>query len=157
MIKPIETAYGGCRFRSRLEARHAVFFDALGWPWEYEPQGFSLPSGNYLPDFRITPYPRRRGAVPVWFEVKAPGVPDDARWQELADASGELVVVSKGMHRSGDTCGRDHTAAVYDRVLDALSVELWMDIPASAWDAASGARFEHGENRAPRRRKRGRR
>ena len=41
-IKPIETAYKGYRFRSRLEARWAVFFDALGLEWEYEPEGFDL-------------------------------------------------------------------------------------------------------------------
>lgn len=29
-IKAIETSYAGCRFRSRLEARWAVFFDTLG-------------------------------------------------------------------------------------------------------------------------------
>ena len=40
-IKPIETYYNGYRFRSRLEARWAVFFDALGVPYEYEPEGFS--------------------------------------------------------------------------------------------------------------------
>ncbi|MFI7073497.1 hypothetical protein [Micromonospora sediminicola] len=51
-IKPIETRYAGCRFRSRLEARWAVFFDALNIEWEYEPQGYELPSGQvYLPDF----------------------------------------------------------------------------------------------------------
>lgn len=33
-IKPIETKYKGYRFRSRLEARWAVFFDALGISWE---------------------------------------------------------------------------------------------------------------------------
>lgn len=53
-IKPIETHYAGCRFRSRLEARWAVFFDTLGIPWEYEPQGLELGTGaRYLPDFRI--------------------------------------------------------------------------------------------------------
>lgn len=50
-IKAIETRYAGCRFRSRLEARWAVFFDTLGIRWEYEPEGFELPSGRYLPDF----------------------------------------------------------------------------------------------------------
>ncbi|WP_435279281.1 hypothetical protein [Streptomyces sp. 1222.5] len=40
MIKAIETRYAGCRFRSRLEARWAVLFNALDIPWEYEPQGF---------------------------------------------------------------------------------------------------------------------
>ena len=34
--KPIETTYNGVRLRSRLEARWAVFFDALGVKWLYE-------------------------------------------------------------------------------------------------------------------------
>ena len=41
-IKAIETEYKGYRFRSRLEARWAVFFDALGLKWDYEPEGFDL-------------------------------------------------------------------------------------------------------------------
>ena len=58
-IKAIETRYAGCRFRSRLEARWAVFFDTLGITWEYEPQGYELggvgdwPARRYLPDFLI--------------------------------------------------------------------------------------------------------
>ena len=59
-IKPIETYYNGYRFRSRLEARWAVFFDALGVKYEYEPEGFKLPSGRmYLPDFRVKCYDTR--------------------------------------------------------------------------------------------------
>ena len=51
-IKAIETEYKGYRFRSRLEARWAVFFDALGVQWFYEHEGFDLgKSGWYLPDF----------------------------------------------------------------------------------------------------------
>lgn len=52
-IKAIETAYKGYRFRSRLEARWAVFFDSLGKKWEYEPEGFYLKAGMYLPDFHV--------------------------------------------------------------------------------------------------------
>lgn len=53
-IKAIQTEYNGYIFRSRLEARWAVFFDALGVEYEYEPEGFELPSGKrYLPDFRV--------------------------------------------------------------------------------------------------------
>ena len=37
-LKPIPTVYKGYRFRSRLEARWAVFFDACGAKWEYEPE-----------------------------------------------------------------------------------------------------------------------
>lgn len=56
-IKPIETCYNGYKFRSRLEARWAVFFDALGVKYEYEPQGFDLGNGlKYLPDFRVKCY-----------------------------------------------------------------------------------------------------
>lgn len=68
-IKAIETRYAGCRFRSRLEARWAVFFDALDVPWEYEPQGFLVgPRGRpYLPDFKLN---RRWTEHPLWVEVK---------------------------------------------------------------------------------------
>jgi hypothetical protein len=53
-IKPIETVYKGYRFRSRLEARWAVFFDELGVKWLYEHEGFELPGvGRYLPDFYL--------------------------------------------------------------------------------------------------------
>lgn len=51
MMKPIETRYKGYRFRSRLEARWAVFFDALGVRWEYEKEGYDLDGVLYLPDF----------------------------------------------------------------------------------------------------------
>jgi len=53
-ITAIPTEYKGYRFRSRLEARWAVFFDACGVKWEYEPEGFALPNGQfYLPDFLL--------------------------------------------------------------------------------------------------------
>ena len=54
MLKAIDTRYKGYRFRSRLEARWAVLFDACGYQWEYEPEGFDLGNGiYYLPDFKI--------------------------------------------------------------------------------------------------------
>lgn len=52
-IKPIETMYNGYRFRSRLEARWAVFFDAAGIKYEYEPEGYETSCGKYLPDFYL--------------------------------------------------------------------------------------------------------
>ena len=67
MIKAIETRYKGYRFRSRLEARWAVYFNDLGVDWEYEPQGFQFDSGlQYLPDFRILD---KNGSV-AYIEVK---------------------------------------------------------------------------------------
>lgn len=50
-ITPIETTYKGYRFRSRLEARWAVFFDAMGIKFVYEPDTFDLDGTCYLPDF----------------------------------------------------------------------------------------------------------
>ena len=52
-----ETEYKGYRFRSRLEARWAVFFDALDIDYEYEPEGFVLSNKQtYLPDFYLPFY-----------------------------------------------------------------------------------------------------
>jgi len=55
-IKAIETNYKGYRMRSRLEARWATFFDALGVPWRYEVEGYEKRFEGekvirYLPDF----------------------------------------------------------------------------------------------------------
>lgn len=63
-IKPIETIYDGYKFRSRLEARWAVFFNTLGVPYEYEKEGFDLGElGWYLPDFWL---PKQN----CWIEIK---------------------------------------------------------------------------------------
>jgi hypothetical protein len=70
-MKAIETIYNGYKFRSRLEARWAVFFDTLGVPYEYEKEGYSITSWEngkdvetrYLPDFWL---PKQE----CWFEVK---------------------------------------------------------------------------------------
>jgi hypothetical protein len=50
-IQPIETVYRGYRFRSRTEARWAVFLDAAGIEWQYEPEGYVVNGRGYLPDF----------------------------------------------------------------------------------------------------------
>jgi hypothetical protein len=70
MVQAIETNYNGYRFRSRLEARWAVFFDELGVKWEYEREGYALPSGPYLPDFWLP-------TSGVWVEVKGADPTDD--------------------------------------------------------------------------------
>jgi hypothetical protein len=50
-IQPLRAFYNETEFKSRLEARTAYYFDLLGIRWQYEPEGFALHSGNYLPDF----------------------------------------------------------------------------------------------------------
>ena len=72
-IKAIETEYNGYRFRSRLEARWAVFFDELGINYQYEPEGFDLGDGYYyLPDFYLTD-------DDVWVEIKGKALTDTER------------------------------------------------------------------------------
>lgn len=97
MIKAIETRYAGCHFRSRLEARWAVFFDHLGIEWEYEPEGFETSAGNYLPDFRIRV---PDDSYPYWFEVKPPHAPRDDRHRVLCVETATPLIVARGMPRS---------------------------------------------------------
>jgi hypothetical protein len=76
-IKPIPTLFNGIKFRSRLEARWAVFFDFLGLNYFYEYEGFRLGvqswSENkaselwYVPDFYL---PKMDGKRDYWFEIK---------------------------------------------------------------------------------------
>jgi len=57
MTKIIQTKYNGYYFRSRTEARWAVYFDAVGLKYEYEPEGFLIDIQGeitpYLPDFHL--------------------------------------------------------------------------------------------------------
>lgn len=166
-IKAIETHYAGCRFRSRLEARWAIFFDTLGIRWEYEPEGFETSAGRYLPDFRIELY----FSLPTWtwFEVKPEGAPDDPRHVAFVGA-GNFLTIARGMARDdADQFERDYlithdsptwsSATVSQRVgfycmpgtgytttfCEMIEPDIpnrWID---AAYTAARSARFEFGE------------
>jgi hypothetical protein len=87
----IPTHYNGIKYRSRSEARWAVVFDALGWNYEYEIEGYSLSTGRYLPDFYL---PQHR----AFFEVKGekPNRREKKLADELAMATEKIVIVSHG-------------------------------------------------------------
>jgi hypothetical protein len=54
-MRAIPTTYKGIKFRSRLEASWASYFDALVLTWSYEPEGYLLQNGvKYLPDFHLS-------------------------------------------------------------------------------------------------------
>lgn len=94
-IKAIETRYRGYRFRSRLEAKWAVFFDALGIKWEYETESFILPGGAcYLPDFRLL-LPKITLLVDVKHGEVSKGSSDLSKIKECAE-SGKPVLVLNG-------------------------------------------------------------
>src|SRR5438034_8528644 len=66
-IGVLETWFDRIRFRSKTEARWAVFFKACGIRFEYEKEGYNLGGGVcYLPDFWLPDLNR-------WFEVKGKG------------------------------------------------------------------------------------
>lgn len=82
--KPIETHYRGFRFRSRLEARWAVFFDALDITYKYEPEGFNLDGLYYLPDFYLPDYD-------YWIEVKPKEIQVNSEdWNKVVALSNHL-------------------------------------------------------------------
>ena len=78
-IKAIETTYAGCRVRSRLEARWAVFFDTLGIEWQYESQGYTADGYSYLPDFWL---PNICGGCHA--EVRPPGIANPGEQERLS-------------------------------------------------------------------------
>lgn len=163
-IKPIETKYKGFRFRSRLEARWAVYFDAMRIPWEYEPEGFDLGDlGWYLPDFHL--YEKNifaevkpiggdvevakaklealvNLAVPVEFDCVLLDGPPEVRPYEYAmhvgyqsdPVWGCLVLVN---YRPGR---EDRPWWSPGIGVDQFADELFVGVAA-----ARGARFEHGE------------
>jgi hypothetical protein len=59
----LETRWKGWRFRSRLEARWAVYFDDLGIAFQYETISYVMDGLCYLPDFWLP-------QVGLWAEVK---------------------------------------------------------------------------------------
>jgi len=152
-MKAIQTRYKGYRFRSRLEARYAVLFDALGIRWDYEPEGFELPGGlRYLPDFWLH-IPGKPGWG-YWIEVKALSpTPNEVR---------RLEILSKHTRHHGwffiGTPGNGLTHGVSPNgkhwpLFD--SAPIGMCAPKAspedvdrAINAARSARFEFGESGA---------
>lgn len=173
-LKAIETVYKGYRFRSRLEARWAVFFDALGIKWEYEKEGFDLgDAGWYLPDFWLP-------EIAMWAEVKAQklndeesekalqlwlksghpvielvGIPEccayDA-WVNVYQGSDGLCAYNIGFYLTNKTVCGGHIPTSRDIDIDRYTTE-YIDDPDSIFDAqyrsavrkARQVRFEHGE------------
>lgn len=100
-ISVIPTVYNGIQFRSRLEARWAVFFDAVGLEWEYEPEGYTDGEISYLPDFWLP-------GIDMFFEVKPDYISSDAELQieikkakMLVFGSGRELIMSSGPPAEG--------------------------------------------------------
>jgi hypothetical protein len=81
MLKAIETEYNGRLYRSRIEARWAVFFDTLGIEHEYEKEGYDLDGLWYLPDFWLP-------SLKLWVEIKG-DVPTEQELEKASRLTGE--------------------------------------------------------------------
>jgi hypothetical protein len=171
-FKAIETRYKGYRFRSRLEARWAVFLDSLGLDWAYEPEGYETSEGLYLPDFFVKGGNGNRGP---WIEVKGTD-PRDSEIKKLCDVCNAttaygLVVVGPpeveidgsrtrwlSIHKEGFPDGNEDCNPIWDswwvehgwerRVGRVSGADELLGIWNLAAQHARAARFEHGE--APR-------
>jgi hypothetical protein len=102
-IKAKETWYKGVKFRSRTEARWAVFFDHLGIPWQHEPRRYDLPyrldnpaqTRWYLPDFWLP-------SLGMWAEVKGK-LNDYADYALLLNRAAALSSPAGGCGGGNDT------------------------------------------------------
>jgi hypothetical protein len=174
-LKPIETVYRGCRFRSRLEARWAVVLDACGIQWEYEAEGYDLDGVWYLPDFWL---PADRTFLEIKPKLEGPG---DYHSQvgpalsRLATGSGCEVFLIIGSPETELTSGPrvigfapnkgacsarffecPHCRRVgFVRIRGSCSCRpgaafedhpYWSPRIRQAMERARGARFEHGES-----------
>lgn len=88
----IPTLYHDHLFRSRLEARYAVFLDALDEKWIFEKEGYSLDGDNYLPDLWL---PR----LECWLEIKGvePNETEIRKCRKLQFFTGHDVVIFHGL------------------------------------------------------------
>lgn len=123
-LKALETRYAGCRFRSRLEARWAVFFDELHIQWEYEPQGFLVDGTPYLPDFWL---PRQN----VYYEVKPNVLLSDyrKRLELLAQFGKRRVVLAAGQ------IPRPDSRTIVDFISGEYVPEFFMEVfDPEGWD-----------------------
>lgn len=130
MIKAIDTVYKGRRYRSRLEARWSVVFDELGLPFEYEKEGYELPSGWYLPDFWLR-------TLDCWIEIKgnAPTLKEEQLAGELAVATCKKVYIFYGDIPSGEFGQGGYQYVPFQGEQSLVSVVQWRpDLETFGWD-----------------------
>ncbi|WP_341918923.1 hypothetical protein [Hydrocarboniphaga effusa] len=127
MMKVIQTKYAGHLFRSRLEARWAVFFDTLGIVWDYELDGFELSNGiRYLPDFFLPD-------LDCYFEVKGPkpSAEEYAKSVMLSADSKKLVAMAVGTMRVEELALGDRSFGEWPK--KGFGIELFGGASESTW------------------------
>jgi hypothetical protein len=140
-IVPIQTRYAGCLFRSRLEARWAVFFDQLAIPWRYEYEGYDLgEEGPYLPDFLL--YPDTPTAM--WFEVKGK-LPDSGELAKARALSAGTGLPAFVYFAEFAVPAPEHLAEMsYEEFVGHQDMWMWDDIDGWIASPSGPARWEVG-------------
>lgn len=157
-FKVIPTKYKGCYFRSRLEARWAVFFDSLNLEWEYEKEGFEFEDGTkYLPDFWLP-------QLQSWAEVKYELTKNDMNKIKLLSTATTypvLLLIGKDLYANKNHSGPEyyhkdnykrHEPTGRELLLtsdlwnDFLTINNRQDCMFDALDKARSAKFEWGKN-----------
>lgn len=169
-MKSIQTKYNGYRFRSRTEARWAIYFEEILEIYEYEKEGFILGSGKtYLPDFYLP-------MLMLWVEIKGiqPCEGEIALCRELSRESRKHVMMIHGQPDPEDaqfyyftpegldfgphkinwlysiTRYPEEPSALCEWIADVLTNfigpgDVNGDGNSHAYNAAKSARFEYGE------------
>lgn len=85
------TTYNGYLFRSKLEAKWAVFFDRLGVSYQYEPEAFLCKDGSqYTPDFYLPDsYLRSSNRKGLYLEIKPFEFTDNKYEKRISSAFGK--------------------------------------------------------------------
>ena len=94
-VKPIETHYNGYRFRSRLEAKWAVYLDLLNVSYEYEPEGYVLDGMCYLPDFYLPEFNSYLEVKPSSF-CGSKSIDAQEKLEILAEGKDSFALLSRG-------------------------------------------------------------
>ena len=116
-IKAIETVYNGYRFRSRTEARWAVFFDTLKISYKYETEGYNLDGLWYLPDFWL---PNND----CWIEVKGKE-PDE---EEVEKAGRMAALHKKPLYIFWGDVWNDVSVWKFERKVTPLKYSKYIDL-----------------------------
>lgn len=88
-VQPIQTYHKGYHFRSRLEARWSIFFDALNIKWEYEPEGFDIDGRWYLPDFYLPVFD-------CYVEIKPTTERDKSLYRKFPGIVNSAIILMEG-------------------------------------------------------------
>lgn len=136
IIKSRPTTYANARFRSRLEARWAAFFDLIGWRWEYEPADLD----GWVPDFLLI-WPS--GTIPVevkpinWTGETPAAIAAHAAREDLAKALGQTCLILGAypfFFRYDQTClGLLHEAGEF------TPLQVAQDLSPTAFQGRGGA------------------